>query len=294
MSDRWRDPVELEVGGLSRAQLFEALRSSGVSLNARAEALIAHPVFDERVREPVRIVDRTVAELGLTDRATMPRIFAAAEEHGLGLCPVVTGPYLRLAWATQTNSSNSPSSTAMPVDRVRRAMRVRSRLAVMSSTPQTAATIVLAVAYAGFAALGIVLAAVDARTHRLPNALVLPAYPVTLALFGIACLLGADPAALLSALVGMVGMLAFFVLLGMIGRGSMGGGDIKLAGVVGLYLGWLGWTAVLVGLIATFVLGGLFGLALLALRRARGNTRIAFGPWMIVGAWTGILAAAVA
>ncbi|WP_375385966.1 hypothetical protein [uncultured Microbacterium sp.] len=105
-----RDPVELEIGGLSRTQLFEALRVSGVSLNAHAEALMAHPIFDDGARETVRIVDRTVAELGLTDGGTMPQVFAAAEEYGLGLCPVVTGPYLRLAWGKQTNSSTSVMS----------------------------------------------------------------------------------------------------------------------------------------------------------------------------------------
>lgn len=102
--------VELEVGGLARSELIEALRSSGVSLNAYAETLIANPVFDEPVRESVRIVARTVEELGLSLGATMPQIFAAAETHGLGLCPAVTGPYLRLAWATQKDSSNSVMS----------------------------------------------------------------------------------------------------------------------------------------------------------------------------------------
>lgn len=72
---------------------------------------MAHPAFDERARETVRIVERTVAEFGLTDGGTRTQIFAAAEEHGLGLCPVVTGPYLRLAWSAQADSSTSVMST---------------------------------------------------------------------------------------------------------------------------------------------------------------------------------------
>jgi len=78
-----------------------------VSLNAHAETLIAHPVFDKRDGETVRVVERTVAELGLADGATLPEVFAAAAGQGLGLCPPETGPYLRLAWPGQANSSDS-------------------------------------------------------------------------------------------------------------------------------------------------------------------------------------------
>lgn len=116
MKRRGPAPVEVEVGGLSRARLLGALRASGVSLNAYAEALIAQPVFDEPAREAVRIVDRTVAELGLTDGGTMPRIFAAAEALGLGLCPVITGPYLRLAWTGQASSADSVMSAGRSPD----------------------------------------------------------------------------------------------------------------------------------------------------------------------------------
>jgi leader peptidase (prepilin peptidase)/N-methyltransferase len=70
----------------------------------------------------------------------------------------------------------------------------------------------------------------------------------------------------------------------------MGMGDVKLAGVLGLFLGWLGWDALAVGALAAFILGGLFGVALIVARRARSKTAIPFGPWMLVGAWIGILA----
>ena len=67
----------------------------------------------------------------------------------------------------------------------------------------------------------------------------------------------------------------------------MGGGDVKLAGVVGLYLGWIGWGTLAVGAFAAFLLGGLFGIVLLI--AAGRRTAIPFGPWMIAGAWLGIL-----
>jgi leader peptidase (prepilin peptidase)/N-methyltransferase len=64
----------------------------------------------------------------------------------------------------------------------------------------------------------------------------------------------------------------------------MGLGDVKLAGVLGLYLGWLGWSSVLVGTFAGFLLGGVLGVALLLVRRASGRTAIPFGPFMLAGA----------
>jgi leader peptidase (prepilin peptidase)/N-methyltransferase len=69
----------------------------------------------------------------------------------------------------------------------------------------------------------------------------------------------------------------------------MGLGDVKLAGVLGLFLGYLGWGQLAAGAAAGFVLGGLFGAVLMLLRRARRGSGIPFGPWMLVGAWIGIV-----
>lgn len=144
-------------------------------------------------------------------------------------------------------------------------------------------------AYLYFAALGIALTLIDLRTHRLPNALVLPGYPVAAVLLVTACLLGAEWAGLVRAAIGMVALFSFYFALRLIGPTGMGGGDVKLAGLVGWYLGWLGWSTLVVGAAAAFVLGGVFGVILLALRRAGRRAAIPFGPWMILGAWVGIV-----
>jgi leader peptidase (prepilin peptidase)/N-methyltransferase len=86
----------------------------------------------------------------------------------------------------------------------------------------------------------------------------------------------------------MAVLYAFYFLLRFVRPDGMGGGDVKLAGVVGMYLGYLGWGPLVVGAFAAFVLGGVFGIALLLLRRAGRRTAIPFGPWMIAGAWVGI------
>jgi leader peptidase (prepilin peptidase)/N-methyltransferase len=74
-------------------------------------------------------------------------------------------------------------------------------------------------------------------------------------------------------------------------RGGMGLGDVKLSGVLGLYLGWLGWSSVLVGAFAGFLLGGLVGVAMLATRRATRRTALPFGPSMLTGALVAVFLA---
>ena len=88
--------------------------------------------------------------------------------------------------------------------------------------------------------------------------------------------------------VGMCALYLFYFVLRAVRPGGMGGGDVKLAGVIGIYLGWLGWGSLAVGSFAAFLFGGLFGVGLLLLRRAGRKTAIPFGPWMILGAWTGV------
>jgi leader peptidase (prepilin peptidase)/N-methyltransferase len=64
---------------------------------------------------------------------------------------------------------------------------------------------------------------------------------------------------------------------------------VKLAGLLGLVLGWLGWGPVIVSVLAAFVIGGLTALALLLTGRANRSSHIAFGPSMILGAWVALM-----
>ncbi|MDQ7994097.1 MAG: prepilin peptidase [Propionicimonas sp.] len=141
-----------------------------------------------------------------------------------------------------------------------------------------------------FAGSSVALTLIDLDTRRLPNAIVLPCYLVGAALLTTAGLLGADWSALFRAGIGMIALFGLYAALWLVRPGAMGAGDVKLAGVVGLYLGWLGWGPLAVGVFSAFLLGGVFGITLLASRRAGRKTAIAFGPWIILGAWTGVLA----
>lgn len=81
-----------------------------MSLNASAEVLLNSDVFDRQQRDSLRIVQRTVGQLGFRDGATLSSIFARAQELGLSLCPAITGPYLRLALTNQKSVYGSVAS----------------------------------------------------------------------------------------------------------------------------------------------------------------------------------------
>ena len=125
----------------------------------------------------------------------------------------------------------------------------------------------------------------DLRTHRLPNALVLPAYPITALLLVLAATLTPDvdvwPTLATVTAAAAVNATAYLLLA--LHRGAIGLGDVKLAGVLGLILGWFGWPALVLALLAAFlVAGALAGVHLL--RGGSRRDRIPLGPAMLLGA----------
>jgi leader peptidase (prepilin peptidase)/N-methyltransferase len=139
-------------------------------------------------------------------------------------------------------------------------------------------------AYLFFAAAGICLTAIDLDVRRLPNAIVLPAYPVLAVLLTGAAFAEHDPAALLRAGIGAVGLFGFYFVLAFLYPAGMGFGDVKLAGLVGGVLGFLSYSALFVGAFAAFFIGSVVGLFVIASRRGTGKTAIPFGPFMITAA----------
>ena len=147
----------------------------------------------------------------------------------------------------------------------------------------------IALVHAALIGIGGWLAVIDARTHRLPNRIVLPTLAVLIALAAVDALATGRSAELVRALLGMLILGAFYAVLRGISRAGMGGGDVKLAALIGMVLGWHGWRALEIGAASAFVLGALYAIVLVALRRAHRRTRIAFGPWMIAGALLGVV-----
>ncbi|QYJ04594.1 prepilin peptidase [Nocardioides panacisoli] len=142
-------------------------------------------------------------------------------------------------------------------------------------------------AFLDFAAVGIVLTAIDLDVRRLPNVIVLPTYPALAVLLAV----GWDSDALLRALLGAGGVFAAFFLLAMLVPGGLGFGDVKLAGLIGGMTAYLSWGTLLVGVFGGFLLGALAGVMLLAGGRADRRSAVPFGPFLVLGAWTSILGA---
>jgi leader peptidase (prepilin peptidase) / N-methyltransferase len=149
-------------------------------------------------------------------------------------------------------------------------------------------------AYCYLALVSVPLAVIDALSHRLPDRLTLPSYPVALALLGAAALtVTGGGRHYVHALAGLAACVLFYGVLWLISPAGIGLGDVKLAGVTGLYLGWFGARAVAAGLAGGFVLAAVAGLAMIAARRATRKAHIPFGPFMLAAALAVLLAPAL-
>lgn len=169
--------------------------------------------------------------------------------------------------------------------------------------PAWALAVVAAVAFAGIgwrfgfsaalapylllALLGVLLGAVDLACLRLPDVLVKPGFVAGLALLA-ALSFGSWES--LARSVAAAGLLAAgHLVLALLPGANLGYGDVKLAGLLGLFLGWLGWREVLIGALLPFLLNGVVAVVLLAMRRVNRRTLVPFGPAMLVGAWVAIV-----
>ncbi|QAY73130.1 prepilin peptidase [Agromyces protaetiae] len=140
-----------------------------------------------------------------------------------------------------------------------------------------------------FAGVSISLTLIDLDTHRLPNAIVGPAAIGLGGLVVVTSLVSGHPDAIWRSAAGGAALFAAYLLLAYVSRGGMGLGDVKLAGVIGIVLGYFGWPELVVGAFAAFLYGGVVAIVLLALGRADRKTGVPFGPAMLLGAWTGLI-----
>ena len=135
---------------------------------------------------------------------------------------------------------------------------------------------------------GMWLSLIDIDTHLIPRRIVYRTIAVALPLLVVSAFFDST-GSVIGMFIGGLGMWFMLRVLEVLSRGDLGGGDVGLGGLLGLYLGWLSYEAILVGLIAAFFVGGLFAVALLATRKANRNTHFAFGPFLIVGTLIAVL-----
>ena len=91
-------------------------------------------------------------------------------------------------------------------------------------------------------------------------------------------------------MVGAAAVGVFYFVVWFAYPSGMGFGDVKLAPTVGAALGWISYGATAVGVFAGFLFGSAIGIGVLVLGKGGRKSKIPFGPFMLAGALTGILA----
>ena len=136
--------------------------------------------------------------------------------------------------------------------------------------------------------VGVALSVVDWRTRLLPTWVIAPSYGVVVVLAVVAAWIGGDWDDLVRAGAGWLVAGGLFFLMWVIYPAGMGYGDVRLSGLLGIALGFLGWGELMVGLFASSLLGGLGG-GLLSMLRIVDRKAYPFGPFMLLGAVVGVL-----
>lgn len=147
------------------------------------------------------------------------------------------------------------------------------------------------------AAVSIPLVRIDWKTHKLPNAWVMPGYiALVIAWAGLWISTGKYP--LVPALAA-AGYFTFMLVLSF--GGGMGMGDVKLAGLLGGAAGLISVPAAILSPVLAFIAGGLVAVLVLVLTLIQKSlplrqawavtkqTKIPFGPMMLLGFWLAML-----
>jgi leader peptidase (prepilin peptidase)/N-methyltransferase len=181
--------------------------------------------------------------------------------------------------------------------RAQRTIRSLQSFAVLPTKPITVLGALLGAATAntfGFTlqlfAFGLMIAMaleqtlVDFCTHRLARGVTMRAALAGGPLLTLAAI-NIDETVRIATMFGaFVSTLVFFLALSFMSKGGIGSGDVRLAPVLAMFLGWMGWSYVYMGLASGFILGGIWALALMFMGRANRSSHIPFGPFLCVGA----------
>lgn len=144
--------------------------------------------------------------------------------------------------------------------------------------------------YSYLAVVGVALGIIDTIEQRLPSAMLIPSYGVLGALFATSAIINHSGTSLARALIGMVGLAAFYFTLALATADGLGAGDVKLGGLLGLALGWMSWPAIVAGTFLGWVLGSTAWLVLRLVGRAPQGAVLPMGPFLLLGALVTIVA----
>ncbi|MEV8442141.1 prepilin peptidase [Actinosynnema sp. NPDC051121] len=139
--------------------------------------------------------------------------------------------------------------------------------------------------FSALAAGGVPLGAVDALERRLPSRLLLPTLAVVASVVLASATVNAELSRLLHALAGMTTLALIYLGIALLTSGGLGAGDVKLGGLLGLALGWLGWPEVVAGTVLGW-LAAVFGwLVLRTMGRLTRDSTLPLGPFLLLGAF---------
>ena len=144
-------------------------------------------------------------------------------------------------------------------------------------------------AYGLMCAMCIEQSLIDITTHRLTRSVTMRAAFIGGPLLSIAAIANNHPGKIGVMVLSFTATLLTFMTLSLASKRGIGAGDVRLAAVVAMFLGYLGAQYVFQGLALGFIIGGVFALLLLITRKANRNTRIAFGPYICIGAMAVVL-----
>ena len=200
-------------------------------------------------------------------------------------CPRCRAPLGPPAWLTATAGALAAGVPAWVLDPT----------AASGARAAVAAWLVLA-AFLLVGLAGVLLGAIDLACLRLPDLIVGPTFAaVLLVLCAAFAVAGTRPAAadLLRALAAAFVLAGAYLVLALLPGANLGLGDVKLCGLLGLPLGWLGWDAVLLGALLPHLINGPVVLVLLIARRAGRRTELPLGPALLAGALLAVVGHAV-
>jgi leader peptidase (prepilin peptidase) / N-methyltransferase len=138
-------------------------------------------------------------------------------------------------------------------------------------------------AYCILMATLVALTGIDLETKRLPREITYTGVILGAAALTLAAIVIDEPERIWMTVLGSAIALATMWLIYTLSRGGMGDGDVRLAPLLGMYLGWSNPGIVLPGLFFGFIAGAVVGVAMMAVDRAGRRTAVPFGPFLALG-----------
>jgi leader peptidase (prepilin peptidase)/N-methyltransferase len=143
-------------------------------------------------------------------------------------------------------------------------------------------------AYLAFGATTLAVTLTDIDHQLIPNRILFPGLGIAAVLLIVGAVIAGNPVDLLRAAIAGVVYFVVLLVVALVARGGFGMGDVKLALLLGIFLGFVGWGTLGVGFILAILLGGVASVLVLVFTRKGRRSRFAYGPYLVAGAWIGL------